>query len=78
MKYSLVIVALLGLTAAIKNPEVPVSKEMIQTEADLDAGCEPAIDVSQKQLDIELDYFSRNFDRKHYKKAMQVYKELKG
>jgi len=28
-------------------------------------------------LDIELDYFSRNFDRKHYKKAMQVYGELK-
>lgn len=44
---------------------------------ELEAGCEPAIDVSQKQLDIELDYFSRNFDRKHYKKAMQVYKELK-
>ena len=40
-------------------------------------GCEPAIDVSQKQLDIELDYFSRTLDRKHYKKAMQIYKEMK-
>lgn len=40
-------------------------------------GCEPAIDVSQKQLDIELDYFSRSFNPKNYKKAMQVYKELK-
>lgn len=40
-------------------------------------GCEPAIDVSQKQLDIELDYFSRSFDPKNYKKAMQIYKELK-
>jgi hypothetical protein len=28
-------------------------------------------------LDIELDYFSRNFDQKHYKKAFQIYGELK-
>jgi len=58
---------------------VPVVKSFLQMESELEAevGCEPAIDVSQKQLDIELDYFSRNFDLKHYKKAMQVYGELK-
>jgi len=28
-------------------------------------------------LDIELDYFSRRFDKKHYKKAMQIYKQMK-
>jgi len=49
----------------------------MESQAAVAVSCEPAIDVSQKQLDIELDYFSRNFDRKHYKKAMQVYKELK-
>ena len=53
----------------------PESKSFLQTEAT--AGCEPAIDVSQAQLDIELDYFSRKFDPKNYKKAMQIYKELK-
>merc|ERR1712147_100548 len=49
----------------------------MESKAAVGVSCGPAIDVSQKQLDIELDYFSRNFDRKHYKKAMQVYKELK-
>jgi len=49
---------------------VPVANSLLQTETEVTAGCEPAIDVSQKQLDIELDYFSRSFDRKHYKKAM--------
>merc|ERR1712227_796147 len=31
--------------------------------------CEPAIDVSQAQLDKEIDLFSRNFDKKHYDTA---------
>jgi len=69
-------------SAAKKKPkakketdDAPESKSFIQTEST--TSCEPAIDVSQKQLDIELDYFSRSFDPKNYKKAMQVYKELK-
>lgn len=39
--------------------------------------CEPAIDVSQKQLDIELDKFSRTFDKNHYKRAMMIYNEMR-
>jgi len=58
-----------------ETDDAPESKSFIQTEST--TSCEPAIDVSQKQLDIELDYFSRSFDPKNYKKAMQVYKELK-
>merc|ERR1719331_3360705 len=83
MKYTIAVFALLGYlvesSQAVVQKEVsaPVANSFLQTETELAAGCEPAIDVSQKQLDIELDYFSRNFDRKHYKKAMQVYKELK-
>merc|ERR1719453_2169271 len=79
MKYTIAILALLGYLvessqAIVQHQtEAPVSNTLLQTEA----GCEPAIDVSQKQLDIELDYFSRTLDRKHYKKAMQVYGELK-
>ena len=33
-------------------------------------------EISQKTLDIELDYFSRNFDKKHYENAMKIYDEL--
>ena len=82
MKYTIAVLALLGFIVESQaivqhQPAVPVASTLLQTESTTGAGCEPAIDVSQKQLDIELDYFSRNFDRKHYKKAMQVYKELK-
>lgn len=82
MKYTFALVALIGMTQAaeVDNNMVlapPISETFIQLETGAAVGCEPAIDVSQKQLDIELDYFSRNFDRKHYKKAMQIYKELK-
>ena len=82
MKYTIAIVALLGyFTVEAYKPAVPiaVALDQIQDEelVQLTAGCEPAIDVSVKQLNIELDYFSRSFDRKHYKKAMQIYKELK-
>merc|ERR1719515_587053 len=59
-----------------KTP-VPIAEALLEIEQRSELGCEPAIDVSQKQLDIELDYFSRNFDQKHYKKGMQIYKELK-
>ena len=40
--------------------------------------CTPALEISQKQLDIELDYFSRNFDTWHYDNALHIYGELKG
>lgn len=39
--------------------------------------CDPAIDVSQKQLDKELDKFSRTFDKKHYNIAMNIYNEMR-
>ena len=78
MKYTIAIFALLGLgQAVVEKPAVPIAEALMMIEQRAEAGCEPAIDVSQAQLDIELDYFSRNFDMKHYKKAMQIYKELK-
>ena len=43
----------------------------------INAPCEPAIDVSQEQLEKDLDKFSRTFDKKNYKHAMLVYAELK-
>ena len=43
----------------------------------LNEPCEPALEVSEKQLYIELDYFSRSFDIKHYNNAIKIYDELK-
>ena len=39
--------------------------------------CDEALEVTQDSLNIELDYFSRSFDRKHYDNAMKIYDELK-
>ena len=69
MRFSVIALALVASVSGVKltfgpAPAVPPN-------------CEPAIDVSQKQLDIELDYFSRDFNPKHYKQAMLIYAELK-
>jgi hypothetical protein len=39
--------------------------------------CHDALPITQKQLDVELDYFSRSFDKHHYYNAMNIYAELK-
>ena len=38
--------------------------------------CEESLEVTEEQLNIELDYFSRSFDMKHYTNAMKIYGEL--
>ena len=61
----LVALALLGVSA-------------VKIEQKAAEPCEPALDVSEKQLYTELDYFSRSFDIKHYNNAVKIYNELKG
>jgi len=39
--------------------------------------CSDPLDITQKELDVQLDYFSRNFDKYHYENAMNIYAELK-
>ena len=66
MKYSVVILALLGVQAV-----------KINGPASFNLGCEEALEVSQVELDIQLDYFSRRLDMKYYDNAMKIYAELK-
>ena len=66
MRFSFVLVALLGLTQASTN--------LNQLRAE---PCEEALDVSQEELEIQLDYFSRRLDMKYYQNAMKIYAELK-
>ena len=66
MKFSLILVALLGMTQASTN--------LKQLKAE---PCEEALDVTQEELDIQLDYFSRRLDMKYYENAMKIYGELK-
>jgi hypothetical protein len=61
MRFTLIATALIAAASAVS----------------LQAPCEPAIDVSQKQLDIELDKFQRTFDKEHYKRAMMIYNEMR-
>jgi hypothetical protein len=39
--------------------------------------CADPLDITQKELDVQLDYFSRNFDKFHYENAMNIYAEMK-
>ena len=57
----LIILGILELMSAIK----------------LTSPCEAALVVSEKQLNIEIDYFSRNFEMKHYKAALSIFNALK-
>ena len=68
MKFSLVLVALLGLTQAINHKDI---KQI------LPGSCDEALDVSEEELGIQLDYFSRRLDIKYYDNAMKIYAELK-
>jgi hypothetical protein len=43
---------------------------------DLKVGSDP-LPITQKQLDIELDFFSRSFEKQHYINAMNIYAEMK-
>ena len=65
--------------------EAPKAAALVQLEyyGDLkrdkngDTGnCDPSLEVSQKQMDIELDYFSRTFDEKRYRNAKIIYNAL--
>ena len=38
--------------------------------------CNPPLPNTEEQLNIELDFFSRKFDKTHYNNAMEIYKEL--
>ena len=40
-------------------------------------GCPLPLALTQEQLDMELDYFSRKFDKQFYNNAMSIYKALK-
>ena len=42
----------------------------------LEEPCTEALEVSEEQLYIELDYFSRRCDTKHYTNAMKIAGEL--
>ena len=40
-------------------------------------GCKIPLPTTTKQLNIELDYFSRTFDKQYYYSAIAIYNELK-
>ena len=71
MKYSTVLVAFLGLAQGLRIKEALVDPPTFINN------CEEALEVSVDELNIQLDYFSRNFDKKYYNNAMKIYDELK-
>ena len=39
--------------------------------------CANPMEITEENLNHEMDYFSRNFNKEHYTAAMQIYSELK-
>ena len=71
MKTTYLVIALLGLTASSQAVNLDSAEQL-----NVQIPCDGALPISKEQLDIELDYFSRSFDRKHYDNAMKIYDEL--
>ena len=70
MKFFALIASVSAVTVSQLSAGVP------NALAPADGDCDPALDVSQKQLDIELDFFSRTFDQARYRNALVIYKAL--
>ena len=75
MKFSIAIVALLGFTSAVKLDKQTAHPVKLSF-AHMEAPCED-LEMTQQELDVQLDYFSRRFDQVHYDNAMKIYTELK-
>ena len=69
--------ALVGIASAVKITNNEPDFELnVQLDSTLNKPCEEALEVSVENLNVELDYFSRRCDRKHYDNAMKFYAEL--
>ena len=73
MKTTYLVIALLGFAASSQAANL---EQMPADQLNVQMPCDEALPITKEQLDIELDYFSRSFDRKHYDNAMKIYDEL--
>ena len=47
-------------------------------QLDQNKPCEPALEMSNKEMAKQMDLFSRTFDEKYYKNAIKIYEANKG
>ena len=66
--------ALLALIATVASVRVTDPGRVVNGHET--GTCIAPIDISQKELDIQLDYFSRSFAKVHYNNAVAIYNEL--
>ena len=71
----LALVALTAQAVQIENTS-ELGYEVVNNKIFVD-GCPLPLALTQEQLDIELDFFSRKFDKQHYDNALSIYKALK-
>merc|ERR1711865_1009326 len=74
-------IALLALVALTQAVQIENTSELgytvVNNKIFVD-GCPLPLALTQAQLDTELDFFSRKFDKQHYDNALSIYKALKG
>ena len=70
MKYTIALAFLCAASAVkLEQSAFPASERPCITEP---------LEIDEATLNQQLDYFSRDFDKKHYTNAMNIYAEMKG
>tara|TARA_B110000902_G_C14033902_1_gene485170 strand:+ start:34 stop:558 length:525 start_codon:yes stop_codon:yes gene_type:complete len=68
---------LIAVAAASKTVPFPTHDCANPTNPDAFVPSPGGEEISVDQMNIEIDYFSRDFEKKHYNAAMAIYGELK-
>ena len=84
MKYQVIALLLLGLMSETSAAQIEShhhhkhhAKKHHNIQSLAAADCEPALEISGKEMAYQMDMFSRNFNKVHYDNAMKIAKELK-
>merc|ERR1712086_388684 len=84
MKYQVIALLFLGLMSETSATQIEAhhhhkhhSKKHHNIQSLAAADCEPALEISGKEMNYQMDMFSRNFNKVHYDNAAKIADELK-
>ena len=82
MKYQVIALLFLGLMSETSATQIEAHhhhKHHSKKHHNIQslAACEPALEISGKEMNYQMDMFSRNFNKVHYDNAIKIADELK-
>ena len=70
MKYAFIALLFTASAVKLETSTFPASERPCITNDNV-------LNIDEATLNQQLDYFSRDFDKKHYENAMKIYSEMK-